>query len=496
MDHRSAQVDEVCEEECAVTFSDPVSWDRDAPFHCETVPLHVVHAEPDKVWIASLEGVTAGKTVSQVRHVGSLLEVFAEFGQQWGARWMRHSDANMDHWQQIFAGLDGQVHFPPMAMRPITLQEWRSAVRKKNPRSVPGPDGLSREDLLRVPDTLTLQLIDLCHAAEREGRWPLQMLEGIVSALEKTPQASRVSGFRPICVLSFVCRVWSSIRAKAALAHFAKHAPQGMYGTLPGCDSSDVWMSLQLAVESSRRNGSALYGLSADLTKAFNMLPRLPIFGCARVCGLPESLVRPWLAAVTGLRRRFRVRGSVGPAILSNCGLPEGDPLSCVAMCIANAAFHLHMCQTAPSRALTFVDNYESVSDSFQGIVQAHASLMEFSRAWDMPVDAGKTIAWSTSPEGRARLRASGFQVLLDFRDLGAHLQTSRRFSNRTQVDRIKALEDRWPRLAASPAPFAQKVRALSTAAWPSALHAVSITPVGESHFSSLRSNAHEGCQP
>ena len=345
-----------------------------------------------------------------------------------------------------------------------------------------------------MPDALALQLIDLCHAAEHHGTWPLQMLEGIVSALEKIPQASRVSDFRPICVLSFVYRVWSSIRAKAALAHFAKHAPQGMFGTLPGCDSSDVWMSLQLAVESSRRTGSVLYGLSADLTKAFNMLPRLPIFGLARLCGLPESLTRPWVAAVTGLRRRFKVRGSVGPAILSNCGFPEGDPLSCVAMCIANTAFHIHMAQSsAPSRTLTFVDNYESVADSFPAIVQAHDSLMEFSRTWDMPVDAGKTIAWCTTAAGRARLREAGFQVLLDFRDLGAHLQTSRRFSNRTQVDRFRALDDRWPRLSASHAPVPQKVRALSTAAWPSALHAISVTPVGETHFSSLRSKAMKG---
>ena len=216
--------------------------------------------------------------------------------------------------------------------------------------------------------------------------------------------------------------------------------------------------------------------------------------GLARLCGLPETLTRPWLAAITGLRRRFRVRGSVGPAILSNCGFPEGDPLSCVAMCIANTAFHLHMSQTrSPSRTITFVDNYESTSSTFEGIVEAHAALIEFSRRWDMPVDSAKTAVWCTSAAGRAQLRDAGFQVQLDFRDLGAHLQTSRRFSNKTQVDRIRALDDRWPMLAASHAPTSQKVRALSTAAWPSALHAISVTPIGDCHISALRSKAMKG---
>ena len=339
-----------------------------------------------------------------------------------------------------------------------------------------------------------MQILDLCVAAEHTGSWPLQLLEGIVSSLEKVPQASKVSDFRPICVLSFVYRVWSSIRAKAALAHFARHAPPGMYGTLPGCDSSDVWMSLQLAVEASHRSGNPLYGLSADLTKAFNMLPRLPVLGLARLRGLPETLVRPWLSAITGLKRRFKVRGSVGPAILSNSGFPEGDPLSCVAMCVANMAFHAHMSKTnMPSRTLTFVDNYESTSPTCEGLVEAHASLMEFSRLWDMPVDTAKTVVWSTSAQGRSQLRQAGFRVLLDFRDLGAHLQTSRRLSNKTQVDRIRNLDDRWPRLSASLAPVRQKVSALSTAAWPAALHAVSIAPVGDCHFSGLRSNAMKG---
>ena len=185
---------------------------------------------------------------------------------------------------------------------------------------------------------------------------------------------------------------------------------------------------------------------------------------------------------------------AVGPAILSNCGFLEGDSLSCVAMCVANTAFHLHMSQTgAPIRTLTFVDNYESTSATYDGLVQAHSALMDFSRSWDMPVDTGKTVAWCTAAEGRSRLRAAGFQVVLDFRDLGAHLQTSRRYSNRTQVDRILSLDDRWPTLAASHAPVAQKIRALSMAAWPSALHAISVTPVGECHFSRLRSKAMRG---
>ena len=109
------------------------------------------------------------------------------------------------------------------------------------------------------------------------------------------------------------------------------------------------------------------------------------------------------------------------------------------------------------------------------------------------PLTRPKQLSGAPQHKGRSYLRAAGFKVLLDFRDLGAHLQTSRRMCNRTQVDRIQNLDDRWPRLASSQAPLSQKVRALATAAWPAALRAVSITPVGECHFSSLRSKAMKG---
>ena len=247
---------------------------------------------------------------------------------------MRHGAFDMAHWGQVFSDLAGQVAFPPLELHPITLEEWRKAVRGKSARSAPGPDGLSRDDLLCMPDSLTMQLLDLCAAAEHTGSWPLQLLEGIVSSLEKVPQAAKVSDFRPICVLSMVYRVWSTIRAKAALAHFAKHAPSGMYGTLPGCDSSDVWMSLQLAVESSHHTGTPLYGLSADLTKANNMLPRIPVMGLAKMCGLPDSLLRPWMAAISGLRRRFRVRDQSGPQFFRIVGFRRATP-SHVWLCVS-----------------------------------------------------------------------------------------------------------------------------------------------------------------
>ena len=173
---------------------------------------------------------------------------------------------------------------------------------------------------------------------------------------------------------------------------------------------------------------TAFHANDAPLHVIHSEPDKLRVDDVGRLCGLPEGLCRPRLSARTGLRRHFTVRGSVGPAVLSKCGFPEGDPVSCVAMTVANIAFHAMMAGTvSPNTTLTcftFVDNYEALSPSLEGILEAHQTLQAFSKAWDMPVDSNKTVFFCTHTEGRAALRASGLTIALDFRDLGAHLQT------------------------------------------------------------------------
>ena len=160
-------------------------------------------------------------------------------------------------------------------------------------------------------------------------------------------------------------------------------------------------------------------------------------------------------------------------------------------MAVLNIACH-HNFQVSANggRLLSFVDNWHALANTPEGLISSHATVTAFASAWDLPIDTSKTVVWSTSAKGRRALRDAGFQVTLDFRELGAHLASSRRGSNFTLTERIQALEHKWPRLEASLSPFAHKVRALSTAAWPAALHGISASPLGDRHFAQLRSNA------
>ncbi|CAE7714215.1 unnamed protein product [Symbiodinium pilosum] len=487
----SATIAEVLSDEAAVETTDPANWKPDLPFTCDGLPLHVLHSEEDKLWVMDATPLAPGMQVEQKRLVGSLLEIFSEFGAEWGKRWMKHEGVDAQQWRHLAEAVVAFAPFPELRLEPITAVRWRRALLEKSPHCAPGPDNLSREDLLAFPACLTSQLLDLLNEAESSGRWPQQLLDGIISSLEKVPGASKVSQYRPICVLSLVYRTWASIRTKDALCHLAQHAPPGLLGNIPGFSASDAWCTLLLQVEESHHSGTSLFGLSADLIKAYNTLPRLPVAAFAKVCGIPDGILTPWLSALCQLRRHFKVRGSVGPPILSSTGFAEGDPLSCLAMAVVNIAYHFSFASTpGVGRALSYVDNWHAIGRTVDELQASHAAINDFARAWDLPIDTEKTVFWCTHTKGRQKLRDAGFRVTLDFRELGAHLRSSKRGTNFTQTDRIRALEAKWPLLRDSLAPLEQKIGALSSAAWPAAFHAVSAVSVGNCHFVRLRSAA------
>ncbi|CAE7222465.1 unnamed protein product, partial [Symbiodinium necroappetens] len=343
LEHRSAEVCEVVVDEGALELTQHVDWHPDFPLLHKGRPLNVAHVESDKIWVDLPENCAPGDRVDQPVLLGSLPDVFRAFAQEWSRRWQRHDQVDPQRWAPLVASFAARCPIPPMVYHPITLATWRAEVQRKHAHSSTGPNGVSRADLLLLPVDLTQALLDLCHHAEATGDWPRQMLDGVVTALEKIPDASLVGQFRPITVLSLTYRVWSSIRARQCLAHLARYAPLGLLGNLPGHEAREVWYTLQLLVESSYHRAIPVSGFTADLSKAYNLLPRTPVLAFAAVCGIHAGIIRAWTGALSGFMRRFRVRGSLGPALPSTTGFPEGDGLSRVAMVLVNIAYHDHM---------------------------------------------------------------------------------------------------------------------------------------------------------
>ena len=134
--------------------------------------------------------------------------------------------------------------------------------------------------------------------------------------------------------------------------------------------------------------------------------------------------------------------GPIRPPLRSVTGFAEGCGLSCVAMAVTNLALHAHVADILPrARLATYVDNWEGIAEDPASLVASYHALKQFADAWDLLLDEQKTFAWASDSHHRKALRGMGFHTALHCRDLGAHLQHSRRCTNATLTRRLSSLE-------------------------------------------------------
>ena len=108
------------------------------------------------------------------------------FGVEWSKRWDRHLHVTCDFWDPIVDFVRTVFpKIPTMENIPISYETWRKELKKKSKKAAVGPDGVSRMDLLRMPKSLTLQLLAILEQVENGDPWPSQLIQGFIIALEK-----------------------------------------------------------------------------------------------------------------------------------------------------------------------------------------------------------------------------------------------------------------------------------------------------------------------
>ena len=450
--------------------------------------MTIIHAEEDKIWVDSCANVNVGDVVSQTAFTTSLPDLFAAFESHWTALWHKHADVPESQWDDIvnFAA----CHLRPMAPSCPTFMTStvRRCLQRKSSRSATGLDGVARADLLALLDSDMELLLRTFSCAGQTGCWPQQVLNGYVRSLAKTEDPLCVGHYRPITVFSVWYRTWSSIAARHWLAQLSKVVDPFLCGNVVGCRAGMVWRHVLEQVEAAHRDQVPICGFSADIVKAFNVLPRRPAFFAAKLLGLDQATLVSWAGALSGFVRHFVVRGSVSPGVGSYNGFPEGCAMSCVAMLILTQLFHKWMiaCNTM-FRPVSYVDNWAVLLHNVDHMRQATDAVDRFAAMLQVQLDAKKSFAWCSHAEGRKSLRDQGYRVLLGTRELGAHVVYSRQLANRTALDRFRCLDDFWSKLAATWCSFRQKLTLVTRVAWPRAMHVISAVVVGRKHFESLR---------
>ena len=426
--------------------------------------------------------------ICQVQTLADVNSIHSEFVSFWSHSWQKHATTSPEHWQRFINFATAFLPAGELKLAPITEPEWRRVLRRFKPVAARGPDGWAIADLKHMPSCQLRELLRLLNAVEGgTQQWPAQLLVGFVCLLSKRNGQAGVRGYRPIVLYSIIYRAW----AKQALRFLGDLVDYEAYGFMPRRECMQLWFGVQVQLELSFLGQFELHGMSTDLIRAFNQLPRCPLLHLARHIGLPNCVVVPWRSFLGGMSRHFLIRGQVSIGVESSNGFPEGCPLSPVAMALAVWSWHAYLHVFAPRiRSLSYVDNLACTVDDVGGVAQSLNLTRCFCDMLDLSLDPAKTFVWSSQPAGRSTLSSLDLRVCTHARELGGYLSFQRSTHNAELVARCEGLTPVWARLRRSMAPLAYKLAVLPGKCWAHALHGCPGCPLAEQHLQRLRSCA------
>eukprot|EP00438_Fugacium_kawagutii_P000813 Skav235098 [mRNA] locus=scaffold711:123242:131735:- [translate_table: standard] len=422
---------------------------------------------------------------------------------QWDQFWQRDQDDDDQVPQPL---LDALPTVPPMDSFALDFSDWRQAVNAAKTHTMRGVDGWSAAELKALPEGWVLPLLRLFDAIAAQGHWPRQLSIWLLILLRKTDASvADWSTLRPISVASLTYRVWS----RMCTFHMMKHARRlALPFVAPHLSTRSIWGWLAERIACQYRQRSTMSGLVLDIVKCFNVLPRCILFAIMRRLGFDGPTLSVWALQLSGLERTLYIDTCVYGSSVSSTGVPEGDPLSVVAMFSMSLAFAFYLSVHSPLLPMAFADNWEALSVSSQELLQALPTVETFLGLCRLPVSVSKCWVWAITKSERkalkqARLNDAPLPVKLQAKELGVDIAYSLRRVARCRNQRVKKGIGRLARLGSLPAPVWRKTRLLLSSVYPCALHGAETSFVPKSVLQRLRAKAskavfgsHKGSSP
>ena len=366
--------------------------------------------------------------------------------QAWSQMWNREpADDVMGNWDHIADRLTCLGDCPTLDFQPLEVATWKHHAKAVKKGSARGSCGYTPRELLKMPDCLTALLLQLLSMIENAViQWPPSLMWARVVMLAKSDQPPQNPlQTRPITIISRLYRTWSRYRSFQIIAHIQAQLPPAIAGTAKGVSSEMLAAHVLCEVENAHQSNHAKLGVTVDLVKCFNRIPRRPVLAALAKMGVPQAYLTALNAMFQQLSRFLEIGGQIGEPQTSTSGVPEGCCFSIVCM-LALTAWTSAIIEAASdtTACVAYADNWELIADSYNALVDALTAMIRFVDDLHVEIASDKSWVWATHAPERKLLRevsilGRSFPLKHVSTDLGCDVSYGRCITKLTTKKRI-----------------------------------------------------------
>ena len=349
-------------------------------------------------------------SLSQMRIIADQDKLQTMTGEAWSTMWMREpEDDSVENWADAIGTLDHIRHFPQLMYQPLEADEWKRNALSVSKKSARGSCGFTCKELASMPNVLLDWLLTLLMAIEKGLlQWPSSLMVARVVMLGKTGDRPKCPlQTRPITIASRIYRNWARYRSLQIISHVQNFLPPAIAGTAAGVSSDMLAAHVLLEVEKALLDGVPRMGITIDLVKCFNQIPRKPVLAAMLKIGIPVEYVTALDSMFLQLRRVLELSGEIGTKLKSTTGVPEGCAMSLVSMISLTvwvAQYIEASVQSSAAQCLAYADNWAIISQTLSDLRTGIQALDNMVRMLRMNISVEKSWTWSTHKQSRQAL--------------------------------------------------------------------------------------------
>ena len=486
---------------------EPAAFNKALPLTCVHGPVTIQAAKEDDaqgqvLQLRFLNGQSLPPHVvlHQDTEASSAAALNRQFMLFWHPIWARDRGPALQEsaWQDF---LDELPTSPPQCQHftldLLDLDLWRDHARQLKVRSATGYCGFSNRALRWLPDGPLWHLAQLFDMSSRCG-FPAHMARATVHTLAKVDVPQSMKDGRPITVFSNLYRLWSSLCSRSLLRAWAQWLPAAVAGSVPARSVRDVSLAIQIKVETALLERKPLAGLSVDIIKCFNQLPRAPLVRLLQHLGVPRPVLAIWSDFLAKALRHAVFLDEIGHPVGGTTGVPEGCPLSVLCM-VALCWYLAALPRPADADLFTYVDNLSWAACCPSSLQNVLETALRFCRNLLLPIDWKKSFAWATASklkrwwEGTAPgLLPEGaqLQVVKGAKDLGVQFRFSVKGSPGSVKNRLEEGRRRLCQLQSLCRNVFNKARLIQSSVWPATFYGMEGSSISLGAVQGLRSAA------